>query len=601
MLEAVSRTHWPRTLLAAAPALLLLALHITLYQPFFADDALISLRYAERFVQGLGLTWNDGERVEGYSNLAWVLATAALHALGMDLISAARVLGIIGMSGALVCVARCTVSDKRAAWAAGALAACGLALSGPLAVWAVGGLEQAFIALFLALALVEAARCIESSSISQPWRCALPLAALCLTRPDSPVLVVGLLAGLLSALGWRALPRVLIIGVMAATAVGAQLAFRLAYYGEWVPNSARAKLALSVDRLIHGVIYVLDAGLHLWPLLALAVLLLVVARRAWRPMAPALGVIALWTLYVTTIGGDIFPARRHIVPVLVAVGFVLAVGLRVAFAVTRARSVLLPLALLSLALQIELTTSDPQNMLATTERWEWDGEVVGRLLGRAYQAEQPLLAVDAAGCLPYFSRLPALDMLGINDKFLASHPPPDFGHGRVGHELGNGEYVMSRAPDLVLPCLPQGASHGCYRSGRELLARKDFRDRYRLVNFEGREPYTFRSQIFARTDGRIGIRSDARGVNIPGHFFAIGSAVTTLDAAGHVGVLLKSGQSVGLRIAGLSHEQWQARAESDDHAQVELADGQVILTAGAHGAHVRRVWVTRREARAPRP
>ena len=112
MLEAVSRTHWPRTLLAAAPPLLLLALHITLYQPFFADDALISLRYAERFVQGLGLTWNDGERVEGYSNLAWVLATAALHALGMDLISAARVLGIIGMSGALVCVARCTVSDS---------------------------------------------------------------------------------------------------------------------------------------------------------------------------------------------------------------------------------------------------------------------------------------------------------------------------------------------------------------------------------------------------------------------------------------------------------------------------------------------------------
>ncbi|HVR20316.1 MAG TPA: hypothetical protein VMS65_11485, partial [Polyangiaceae bacterium] len=51
-------------------ALLLHALH---YYPFISDDALISLRYARRFAQGLGLTWTDGERVEGYTNLLWVL------------------------------------------------------------------------------------------------------------------------------------------------------------------------------------------------------------------------------------------------------------------------------------------------------------------------------------------------------------------------------------------------------------------------------------------------------------------------------------------------------------------------------------------------
>src|SRR5690606_2465390 len=43
------------------------------YLPFMADDAFISLRYSERFLQGKGLTWNDGERVEGYSNITWVL------------------------------------------------------------------------------------------------------------------------------------------------------------------------------------------------------------------------------------------------------------------------------------------------------------------------------------------------------------------------------------------------------------------------------------------------------------------------------------------------------------------------------------------------
>ena len=62
--------------------------------PFFADDAFISLRYAERLLHGHGLTWNDGERVEGYSNLLWTLLCAGLGGLGCDLTFAARGIGI---------------------------------------------------------------------------------------------------------------------------------------------------------------------------------------------------------------------------------------------------------------------------------------------------------------------------------------------------------------------------------------------------------------------------------------------------------------------------------------------------------------------------
>ena len=61
------------------PALLFLAVggvlvgHAAYYYPFIADDAFISLRYAYRFVQGLGLTWTDGKPVEGYTNFLWGL------------------------------------------------------------------------------------------------------------------------------------------------------------------------------------------------------------------------------------------------------------------------------------------------------------------------------------------------------------------------------------------------------------------------------------------------------------------------------------------------------------------------------------------------
>ena len=67
----------PALLLLLAVSLLALGVFRDVL-PWIVDDAFISLRYADRLVAGEGLTWTDGERVEGYSNLLWVLATALL-------------------------------------------------------------------------------------------------------------------------------------------------------------------------------------------------------------------------------------------------------------------------------------------------------------------------------------------------------------------------------------------------------------------------------------------------------------------------------------------------------------------------------------------
>ena len=44
-----------------------------LYYRGLIDDAFISFRYAANLVDGHGLVFNHGERVEGYTNLLWVL------------------------------------------------------------------------------------------------------------------------------------------------------------------------------------------------------------------------------------------------------------------------------------------------------------------------------------------------------------------------------------------------------------------------------------------------------------------------------------------------------------------------------------------------
>src|SRR3989442_15928728 len=58
------------------------------------DDAYISFRYARNLVRGLGLVYNAGERVEGYSNFLWTLWCALGIKLGCAPETWANVTGI---------------------------------------------------------------------------------------------------------------------------------------------------------------------------------------------------------------------------------------------------------------------------------------------------------------------------------------------------------------------------------------------------------------------------------------------------------------------------------------------------------------------------
>ncbi|HEV2104580.1 MAG TPA: hypothetical protein VGU27_02535, partial [Candidatus Eisenbacteria bacterium] len=115
MAPGARRASAPATLAIAALGVAALLLHARHYLPFLADDALISLRYARRLLDGHGLTWTDGDRVEGYSNLLWILAASALGRRGVDLVAAARALGVAGMAAALIALARTGAGRSAAA------------------------------------------------------------------------------------------------------------------------------------------------------------------------------------------------------------------------------------------------------------------------------------------------------------------------------------------------------------------------------------------------------------------------------------------------------------------------------------------------------
>ncbi len=76
-------------------------------------------------------------------------------------------------------------------------------------------------------------------------------------------------------------------------------------------------------------------------------------------------------------------------------------------------------------------------------------ETMGRWL-RAHAPRGTLIAVDAAGQVPYFSGLPAVDMFGINDLHIGRLPVATLGQGTPGHEKFDLGYVVARAPTYVI-------------------------------------------------------------------------------------------------------------------------------------------------------
>jgi hypothetical protein len=530
----------PRAGLAIAvtfPAALALYIHSRSFLPFFADDSFISLRYARRLLDGHGLTWTDGERVEGYTNLLWILSNAALGALGIDLVDAARGLGLACFVGGMAATSMAASTRPFGAASAGA-AALLFALSGPVAAWTVGGLEQPLVVLLLLVALAS----VEWGFARRegPWSdriAGVALALLCLTRPDSPLFVAGVFFGLCVAVGPRAAARRAgCLVALPAAAVIAQLAFRLGYYGDYVPNTARVKLQPNMDRFREGAAY-LRAGLDAYwvvfaAALAASAAVLGFGRGARRRLGLVWFPMLLWAAYVVFIGGDIFPGRRHLVVLLALAYVAIARGLALAFAGgTLARSAACVALIVTMAGARASSDRDPRVIDARNERWEWSGAVSGTFFREAFGPLRPLMGVDAAGALPYFSGLPSIDMLGLNDRYLPLHPPEGFGHGGLAHELGDPAYIMSRRPDVIVPCMPLGSREVCHQVPweRRLFANRDFRRDYLPMTFRGDRPFVAQGTAWVRRDGKLGIRKSEDTIVLPASSLAAYGGVVVLD------------------------------------------------------------------------
>ncbi len=567
---------------------LALHVHVRMYGEFFIDDGMISLRYTDRLLHGQGLTWNDGERVEGYSNLLWVLLCAIPGIFGGSLVLGARRIGFLcalaGMAALLELAKPRRVRDGLAVL----LPAWLLAATDSVAAWTSSGLESPLGIALLAWGSASTLRELDLPRRRYLLTAALCFGLLCWTRPDGPLWG----AGAVFALGAGFVPRsrglCLALGVSVAAFLGAQLGFRRLYYQEWVPNTAYAKLVLNQDHLKQGLdqlgesFYDLSA---LWLALALGLgCALSTPRKRLGAWLLAL-LAALWLVYQARAGGDIFPAWRHwgYFACIAAVAWVH--GLR-----DRENPwAWLPAGVSLVVLAAVSAHFDPKNW-AWTERWEWDGKPLARALRLAAGNERPLLAVDAAGTIPYYWRLPTLDMLGLTDRYLAHHPPKNMGvAAQMGHELGDADYFLARAPDLFCFGAPPCREGGVYPAQRELVGRPEFVRDYQLVMLSyASQGNVLKAPLYLKKLGKFGLRAGASKLELPPLLLARGGhAVSEVDSDERLIVRLERGQQLSVPELPLAAGRWRVRAGVlAGQGKITLigARGDVLLDTDLAGA-----------------
>ncbi|MBL8860121.1 MAG: hypothetical protein JNL28_16545 [Planctomycetes bacterium] len=298
---------------AFAAALALMVWHIgSVY--FHCDDAYISFRYAWNLIQGHGLVFNPGERVEGYTNFLWTLELAAVwRVFGLEPTVACDVLSLTATAFSILCLfklARSGPDSTRHVFVAFAALVL-LATSRTWAAWSTSGLETRQFTMFVLVGIVMLG--VGSRTPGRLVAASLAFAAAEWTRPEG--LMLWACAGAWLALemrvtrsfGWRS---VLAYVAPFALLVGAHYLWRHAYYGDWLPNTYYAKHVRPWPEA--GVRYIVAVGIEsgAWFLLPLATVGAIWRlRRGNRLHLLSAFLVGAHVVYLIRLGGDMFEWR----------------------------------------------------------------------------------------------------------------------------------------------------------------------------------------------------------------------------------------------------------------------------------------------------
>ncbi len=444
---------------------------LTRWYWFLGDDCFISFRYSRHLADGLGLCFNQGERVEGYTNFLWVMLMSWGMWLGVDPELFSNVLGSVSGLILILLVFRMGQQIFGRSLIILLAPAC-LCLSRTYACWMTGGLETRFFSLLLFaanMALLRETGVTNRTAISgNGWVSGLLFGLAALTRPEGYMFMA---LGLVLVAIFRSFRLVqqdyMRLAFFLLCAVP-HLVWRYAYYGDLLPNTFYAKVSgiwLSQGALYLGGFFIYYFLWLLAPLAAgnLGFLSSRQGRIQWNVPPFTAGayfsfVSLVYISYLLIIGGDRFEYRL-LDPVLPFIYLSIQGGLAGAYYWLKRQNpadagkkimlcslpVVIVLVPFLTAVPIAVGFRNYRGITGVENISSYAQNRIrqGKLLS-AFIRPEDTLAVMGAGALPYYNTNNyVLDMHGLNDRVLARQALEK--RGTVGHEKNaSKEYICSK-------------------------------------------------------------------------------------------------------------------------------------------------------------
>lgn len=294
---------------------------------FLNDDAFISFRYARNFAGGLGLVYNAGEKVEGYTNFLWTLILSGGMKLGLSPESLSTWLGIFFFLLTLALFSILTWKmggDAPRTTFVVPLTTLALCLHRDFNAYATSGMETSMLTFLISAA--SALLLLGSSRLALAGAGAIAALAM-MTRPDS-VLFLGACVIYLFAVKPRPARSIVLFLLPSFVIFLPYWLWRWSYYGYFFPNAFYAK-SIDLPYYRQGIEYAFFYFKTYYVFILILPLAAIVGWR-WLRQSGASGILArlrsgalrpvllaalaggLYTIFIIRIGGDFMFARFFI-------------------------------------------------------------------------------------------------------------------------------------------------------------------------------------------------------------------------------------------------------------------------------------------------
>jgi len=416
---------------------------------FTQDDAFISYRYVKNFLNGDGLVFNQGERVEGYTNFFFIIIMALFGRLGLDYIIISKIVGI--MSGAFILALAFFWSEKFAGDGNTVLLPTAvlllLAANSALAYWSISGLETVFFAALVFYGLYLAT---ERDFLFIPI-----LALATLTRPEGG-LVFGLILIYYLAVRACRFGTLAVMAVIYCILILPQFIFRWYYYGDLLPNPFYAKTGWSTEYFMSGLGYIWLFLKNYGFLGLLALIPIVFVKFIPVRLRMLLFIVIAYGLYIIMVGGDVLHGYRFfivLIPMMYLLFSVMIFRILRKMTKNKSRLAVIVFAVIFFAAGAA-TYVVPYTGLRRVRDFEKglisimtrQAEIIAESKGSEYT-----IAMTTIGAFSYYSGANVIDMLGLTDRTIARNPEPFWGITSTWKERNyNVPYIMKRKPDLIL-------------------------------------------------------------------------------------------------------------------------------------------------------